>query len=232
MRLFIALLLLTLAHPALAAPAPLKLLFLGDSITAEGARDVTGFVNLIQNRYGSEIAKSIETKAIAHPGYRVTHLETHLQEALAWKPKVAFIYIGINDVWHHDQGVGTTPELYEKTLTNLARALKKAGAKVALATPTIIGEDLSPANPYNARLDQFAEIARGVARKTGAVSCDLRRAFQDRLRADNRSNAPQGTLTRDGVHLNAAGNELVATTAADCLAKITRKSSGQAASPR
>ena len=42
--------------------------------------------------------------------------------------------------------------------------------------------------------------------------CDLRKAFVDNLKENNKEDKDRSILTSDSVHLNAAGNKLVAET--------------------
>jgi lysophospholipase L1-like esterase len=49
-----------------------------------------------------------------------------------------------------------------------------------------------------------------VAKEMKIPVCDLRKAFVDRLMKDNKDGKEKGILTGDGVHLNDAGNRLVA----------------------
>ncbi len=46
--------------------------------------------------------------------------------------------------------------------------------------------------------------------ETGSQLVDLRQAFIDHLKASNPENKDRGILTGDSVHLNPAGNRLVA----------------------
>ena len=62
------------------------------------------------------------------------------------------------------------------------------------------------------RLDEYSEIGRKVAKETKSTPCDLRKAFQDYLAKNNADDKAQGILTTDRVHLNDAGNKLVAET--------------------
>ena len=53
-------------------------------------------------------------------------------------------------------------------------------------------------------------MSRAVARETKADLCDLRKGFQATLKVDNPMKKEAGILTGDRVHLNPAGNRLVA----------------------
>ena len=83
---------------------------------------------------------------------------------------------------------------------------------MVLCTPTVIGEKKSGTNTLDAKLDEFAAISRKVAKETGVPLCDLRKAFADHLARHNADDKDRGILTTDRVHLNEAGNKLVAET--------------------
>jgi lysophospholipase L1-like esterase len=89
---------------------------------------------------------------------------------------------------------------------------KVADAIVILATPAVIGENLKE-NLKNTMLDEFGQIVREVADAQQVIFCDLRQAFMDYLKMYNQADRDFGVLTTDGVHLNGAGNCLVA----DCM---------------
>ncbi|MCE9561254.1 MAG: hypothetical protein K8U57_04290 [Planctomycetes bacterium] len=130
------------------------------------------------------------------------------------KPSVVVIYIGINDVWHglSDPSKGTSKEKFEEGLKDIIGKIKDGGARVILCTPTVIGEKKAGGNKADAQLDEYAEISRKVAKDTGSKLCDLRKAFVDHLAKNNADDKDKGVLTSDTVHLNEAGNKLVAET--------------------
>jgi hypothetical protein len=126
---------------------------------------------------------------------------------------VVVIYIGINDVWHSLQGKGTPIEAYESGLGEIVERTQRAGARVILCTPSVIGEKTDGSNELDAALDQYSAASRRVAQQRGATLIDLRALFLGELKIRNPENRAKGVLTTDGVHLNAAGNEFVR----DCL---------------
>jgi len=97
-------------------------------------------------------------------------------------------------------------------LKEIIGKIKESGARVVLCTPTVIGEKKAGANKLDSKLDEYAEISRSVAKDTGSQLCDLRKAFADHLDKNNADNKESGILTTDRVHLNDAGNKLVAAT--------------------
>lgn len=201
-----------------------RIAFLGDSITEFGAGR-GGYVWLIEkalSRRKTDLRPTLIKAGIR--GNKVTDLQARLQkDVLAQKPTVVFIYIGINDVWHSLQGTGTPKERYKAGLRDLIQRIQAAGATVVLATPSVIGEKKHGTNELDAMLDEYAAISRTVAREMKAELCDLRRSFIEYLREHNSGNVSHGILTQDGVHLNRAGNCLVAELASASIASALRK---------
>jgi hexosaminidase len=126
-------------------------------------------------------------------------------------PAAAVIQIGINDVWQRDHG--TTREVFATTLRALCDAAAVANVPVILCTPTVIGERKGGANEFDRGLDDYAATVRSVAAAAHVRLCDLRAAFGRELASRNTDDTEHGTLTYDGVHLNDAGNDVLA----DCL---------------
>jgi lysophospholipase L1-like esterase len=219
--LLLATLALFAAHAiATAADAPPlkkgeRIVFLGDSIT-QGGVGPKGYVTVIKKELAEKHKDlGIEVIGAGISGNKVPDLQKRLdKDVIAKKPTLVVIYIGINDVWHgeKDPARGTTPEKYEAGLKEIIGKVKDAGARVVLCTPTVIGEKKTGTNSLDAKLDQYAEISRKVAKDTGVQLCDLRKAFLDHLAKHNADDKEKGVLTTDRVHLNEAGNKLVAET--------------------
>lgn len=205
-----------------------RIVFLGDSITAAGARK-RGYVTLSS----AAIAKAhpnfnIEVIGAGKGGHKVPDCQKRLdKDVLQKKPTIVFIYIGINDVWHwtHPRVVargkkGTTPEDFESGLKDMITKINKAGARVILCTPTVIGEKSDGSNPDDKKLDQYSDISRKVAKETGSQLLDLRKEILDQLKKENPENASKGIFTSDGVHMNAKGNQFLSRLVLEAL-KVT-----------
>ena len=211
-----ALLIAAISTPAQAAPVAVKptdrIVFLGDSITQGGAGP-KGYVTLVRQKLGDGDAKGAEVIGAGISGNKVPDLEKRLErDVLSKKPTVVVIYIGINDVWHgeRDPAKGTMPDRFEQGLGGIVEKIQAAGARVILATPSVIGEKKGGANKLDAKLDQYSEITRKLAKDKKTGLCDLRKAFADHLAKANGSDKEAGILTTDRVHLNEAGNAFVA----------------------
>jgi lysophospholipase L1-like esterase len=192
-----------------------KIVFLGDSITAGGVSP-KGYVTLVKNHLADKKKDlGVEVIGAGVSGNKVPDLQRRLEkDVLAKKPTLVVIYIGINDVWHgeNDPAKGTSKDKFEAGLKEIIGKIKDGGGRVVLCTPTVIGEKKQGTNKLDAQLDEYAEVGRKVAKETGVPLCDLRKAFQDYLSKNNAEDKDKGVLTSDRVHLNDAGNKLVADT--------------------
>ena len=188
-----------------------RIVFLGDSITQAGAAP-GGYVTLVKET----IAKNQPDAKIAVigagiSGNKVPDLEKRLdKDVLSHKPTLVVIYIGINDVWHSQNGKGTPKDVYEKGLRSLIERIGDAGARVILCTPSVIGEKADGSNPLDGMLAEYCDISRAVAKESGTQLLDLRKAFLKHLEQHNKAGDEKGILTTDGVHLNPGGNQFVA----------------------
>ncbi len=188
-----------------------RIVFLGDSITQAGAAE-GGYVTLVRDA----LAKSrpdLKTEVIGAgiSGNKVPDLEKRLdKDVLAKKPSLVVIYIGINDVWHSQNGRGTPKDAYEKGLKSLIERVRAGGSRVLLCTPSVIGEKTDGSNKLDTMLEEYCRVSRSVAKETDTPLLDLREAFLSHLKQHNASAAEKGILTSDGVHLNPAGNQFVA----------------------
>ena len=129
---------------------------------------------------------------------------------LSKKPTLVIIYIGINDVWHSQNGRGTSKADYEQGLKRIIKQIQGVGSRVVLCTPSVIYEKHDGANPLDAMLEEYSQISRQVAFESKVRLLDLRKQFVTHLKTHNKDNADKNILTNDGVHLNAAGNQFVA----------------------
>ena len=196
--------------------------FLGDSITQQGMGP-DGYVTLIRKAIDSKRPDSgIKVIGAGISGHKVPDLEKRLdRDTLAHKPDVVVIYIGINDVWHSTRGEGTQINRYESGLTSLVERCTTAGARVILATPSVIGEKHDGSNAMDAMLEDFSAVSRKVAAASGATLLDLRQAFVSHLAYYNIANQDKGILTADGVHLSHEGNRFVAARMLESLGEVS-----------
>jgi lysophospholipase L1-like esterase len=78
--------------------------------------------------------------------------------------------------------------------------------QVVILTATVIKEQLD--NADNQKLAAYNDFLRELAKEKKLPVADLNAKFQARIKAENKPD--QNVLTRDGVHMNNAGDELMA----------------------
>jgi lysophospholipase L1-like esterase len=207
-------------------PSDTRLAFFGDSITMQG-----GFIDRIQKAIEKRAAATNhEPNKLFRHGLNGGRVPTVLAGESPWgklggsmselvaneQPSLLVIFLGVNDVWHGDKG--TNPEAFEDGLKAMLEIAKKTNAKVVLCTPSIIGEELKQ-NQLNQKLGEYADIIRRLSREQNATLCDLHAAFLAELGRVNQKNEHQGNLTYDGVHMNDAGNQLIAEQVAEAICR-------------
>lgn len=190
----------------------LKVIFFGDSITEAGIKP-GGYISLLDSIAKKSSNKhSFEFVGRGIGGNKVYDLLFRLEDDVIYqKPDVVVIYIGINDVWHKSlAGTGTDTDRFERFYQEIIERLKAKRINVILCTPTVIGEKTDYSNPQDGDLNAYAHIVRSLATKNNLQLIDLRKDFLAYNLKNNPANAPSGILTSDRVHLNSAGNLLVA----------------------
>ena len=121
------------------------------------------------------------------------------------------VYEGVNDVWHKaSYGTGTDADKFAKFYVALIKKMQAQGIKLILTTPAAIGEKTDHSNQQDGDLNQYSKIIRDLAKEHKCGLVDLRKEFLAYNLANNPENKGQGILTTDRVHLNEAGNKLVA----------------------
>lgn len=183
-----------------------RLLFLGDSITEADPGYTRLFAAMQQAR---RPAWAVQYLYAGISGNRVGDLQARLTaDVLDRRPTLVSVNIGINDVWHGFlPGLTGTPlPRFQAELSGLLDRTEAAGIRVCLMTPTVITED--PASEQNRQLEAFADVVRSEAARRQTLLADTRQAF---LKAITEA-AGRWSFTTDGVHMNLAGNLLMADT--------------------
>jgi lysophospholipase L1-like esterase len=189
-----------------------RVIFFGDSITQQGA-EPGGYITRIDSMCKSENRSSqFEFIGAGVGGNKVYDLYLRMDDdVLAKNPDIVVIYIGVNDVWHKTSfGTGTDPDKFEKFYNAIIKKLKGKNIAVVLCTPAVIGEKTDFTNQQDGDMNRYAGIIRNIAKQNNLPLVDLRQKFLDYNRQYNPENKEQGILTKDRVHLNAKGNQLVA----------------------
>ena len=185
---------------------PVKVVLFGDSITQAGVKP-GGYISIMQ-----QSQQAYELIGAGIGGNKVYDLYLRMEDdVLKLKPDVVVIYVGVNDVWHKQtHQTGTDPDKFISFYSAMIRKMQSAGIKVILATPAVIGERTDFSNPQDGDLNRYSELIRNLAGKYKCGLVDLRKEFLAYNLANNPENKESGILTTDRVHLNPAGNKLVA----------------------
>lgn len=187
-------------------------IFFGDSITQQGA-EPGGYISRIDSMYKLENRSGqFEFTGSGISGNKVYDLYLRMDDdVLAKKPDIVVIYIGTNDASHKFAAdTGTDADNFEKFYTAILKKLKEKNIRIILSTPAVIGEKTDLTNQQDGNMNRYAGIVRNLAQKNNLPLVDLRQKFLDYNKQFNRENKESGILTRDGVHLNAAGDQVVA----------------------
>lgn len=191
-----------------------KVLFIGDSITDTGRRDLNapygnGYMSLVRAfvdaRY-PELALRWENRGIG--GNTVRHLaERWEQDVVAERPDWLSVMIGINDVWRtFDSGGNGAVSIdeYETTLRSLLqRAVDATGCKLIVAEPFDIDPDRN--DPMRTMMDAYGRVARRIATEFGAISIHTQDAFDKALESTDWS-----TWAHDKIHPGLPGHAVIA----------------------
>jgi isoamyl acetate esterase len=219
--LFIILTALFLVSFTIQQEKQIKIIFFGDSITQAGVQ-AGGYITKMKESLEKQgIKDKYQLVGAGIGGNKVYDLYLRLEEdVLSQKPDVVVIYVGVNDVWHKSSsGTGTDADKFEKFFVVLIKKLQANGIKVICCTPAVIGERNDFTNQADGDLNRYSGIIRDIAAKFDCPLADLRKEFLAYSLKNNPQNKESGILTTDRVHLNDAGNQLVA----DVLIKLIIK---------
>ncbi len=189
-----------------------RVVFFGDSITEAGIKP-GGYIDLMNKMIGEQkLESNYELIGAGVSGNKIYDLYLRMEtDVLAKKPNTVIIYVGVNDVWHkQSMGTGTDADKFEKFYQAIIDKLKKENISVVLCTPAAIGEKTDNTNQLDGDLNKYSNIIRTLAKKNQLHIIDLRKTFLDYNLRNNPDNKEQGILTTDRVHLNEAGNKMVA----------------------
>lgn len=182
-----------------------KIAFLGDSITAQGAK-AGGYCQLVLAGLKQQ---GIEAEGIfaGISGHKSNQMLARLdKDVLSRKPDWMTLSCGVNDVWHGPNGVKL--EDYKTNITAIVDQAQAAGLKVMILTATMIKEDQE--NELNQQLLPYNAFLRELAAAKGCLLADLNADMQEALKQFPADAAAGNRLTRDGVHMNPYGNIMMA----------------------
>jgi lysophospholipase L1-like esterase len=189
-----------------------RIIFFGDSLTALAGQEAPpqhvtkGYVRIVREALQAAHAdKKIDVDWVATGGHTVPDLLKRVaNDVIAKKPTIVVIQIGCNDARR------IPVETFRTSLEELIDRLQRAGIQVVQCTLTSVGEKHDGTNKDDAKLEEFAQVERVVARAKNVPLNDLRKAFVAHWKKNNHANNPSGILTYDGNHFNQVGHEFVA----------------------
>ncbi len=182
-----------------------KIAFMGDSITQGGAKGPKGYVNLVISGLEANGIKAVSIPA-GISGHKSNQMLARLEkDVLSKKPDWMTLSCGVNDVWHGEKGVAL--DQYKENITKIIDQCQAANIKVMILTATMIKED--QANELNQKLVQYNEFLRTLAKEKKCLLADLNADMQAAVGKADKTEK-KNILTTDGVHMNAAGNRMMA----------------------
>lgn len=189
-----------------------RIIFFGDSITELGLKK-GGYIDLLNQKIANNgQSNQYDLVGAGIGGNKIYDLYLRAEkDVLSKAPNLVVIWVGVNDVWHKSLlGTGTDYDKFGLFYDALVQKIQAKGAKVVLVTPAVIGERYDHTNPQDGELNLYANWIRKYAEAKQIALVDCRKLFLEHSANNNPKNADKGILTYDRVHLNDAGNQLVA----------------------
>jgi lysophospholipase L1-like esterase len=200
-----------------------RIVMMGDSITQIGGSP-KGYLTLITKTLNDDFGTgSIEVINAGISGQKAPDMLARFQhDVIDRHPQLVTLSVGVNDVWHNfrnpewtarvasgESGRGVALPIYVKDVSEMVLRAQKAGIKMVLLSPTLVYEDLTCAE--NKRLTEYVNAEKGIAAKYHIQFVNLNLAFKDAVAAYQRHAGMRNLLlTADGVHMNDAGNAMMA----------------------
>ena len=181
---------------------PLKMAFLGDSITQFGWENQNGYVQQVVERLTNSGVNILPIPAGICGHTSKNMLDRMDKDVLDKKPDIMFFMGGLNDIWLNEG----TFEDYKKNIVAILDKAQKNNIKVYLMNLTVISEDLD--SSMNKEIDKYNEFLSEIAKEKNITLIDVSSAIKEEIRKSNKKPA----ITTDGVHLNDKGNTILANT--------------------
>ena len=183
-----------------------KVAFLGDSITQAGQGSPDGYCQLVISGLAANGVKA-ELIGAGISGHKSNDMLARLDsDVLNKKPQWMTLSCGVNDVWHGTKGIPL--DQYKVNITAIIDQCQAAGVKVMILTATVIGEELD--NDNNKKLAPYNAFLRELAKEKKCLLADLNADMQAIIaKAGPEKNG--NLLTKEGIHMNPAGNKMMAT---------------------
>ena len=175
-----------------------KLLMIGDSLTdagraqpiAEGLFDPLGrgYVTMVDALLGSVYPQlGIRVVNVGTSGNTVRDLKARWQrDVIEQKPDWLSIMIGTNDVWRQfdlpkQKEIHVLPDEYSSTLEELIAQTKPSLKGLIMVTPYYIEPNRK--DGMRARMDEYGQIVKKLAKKHETILVDTQAAFDEVLKA-------------------------------------------------
>ena len=178
-----------------------KIAFLGDSITRQGAMP-GGYVTLVIRGLEANGIKATAIPAGINRHNSDQMLARLEKDVLSKKPDWMTLSCGVNDVGH------VPLDQYKVNITKIVEQCQAAGITVMIVTATMIKEDA--AYGANVELAAYNAFLRELATGKKGRLADLNAARQAEI-AKAGPNRAGNILTKDGIHMNPLGNQMMAT---------------------
>ena len=180
--------------------------FLGDSITEAGAGSPGGYCQLVVSGLA---ANGIKVKLIPAgiSGHKSNDMRGRLaKDVLDKKPDWMTLSCGVNDVWAGANGVPL--EAYKTNIMDIVDRAQAAGIRVMILTATMISESAKAES--NQKLADYNAFLLTLAAEKKCLLADLNAAMQKAVEEGRAKGQAGNLLTTDGVHMNLAGNQVMA----------------------
>jgi len=200
-----------------------RIVMMGDSIT-QGGSGPKGYVTLVSQSLKKAMpGQSIEIVNAGISGQKAPDMLARFKKDVVDKqPQIVTLSVGVNDVWHnfHDfsadkriadgnSGQGVPKDKYIADLEAMIDLAQKNSITIILVSPTLVYEDLDCAE--NKRVEEYIGAAERLAKRKRVQYINLHKVFKSAVSAYQKAAGKQQLLlTSDGVHMNDAGNALMA----------------------
>lgn len=182
-----------------------KIGFLGDSITAGGAQAPCGYIHLVMDGLKRAGVKNVKAIMAGVSGDNAPKMDARVEKDVLEKgPQWMTLSCGVNDVWWRGK---MTLETYQTHIRSILDKAEKAGVKVIVLSATMIDE--KDEKGFHREQQVYNAFLKEEAQKRNLIFVDLWAAETAALKAME-DGKPGNKLTRDGVHMNVYGNQMMA----------------------
>lgn len=186
-----------------------RIAFIGDSITEFGDWGA-GYINMVVKGLGV-VGVKVGKIPVGHSAETSQNMAKRFdRDVVAAKPDWVTISCGVNDVARmKNAATGKVDyDAYRRNVRSMLDRAKAAGIRPVLLTPTLRYEE-KPESDENRQIVELCAFLKEEAKTRGIPIADLNTRMRETLAKLPPAKGPR--LTRDGVHMNFAGNAMMAT---------------------